>query len=309
MARWTFEHIPDQTGRTAIVTGATSGIGLETARILALKGANVVVACRNRDKGEAALESLRHAAPVESTSQLPLDLADLDSVATFAKRFADKHDRLDLLINNAGVMAPPLSRTKQSFELQFGTNHLGHFALTAQLWPLLTQTLGARVVTLSSLAAVGGRLAFDDLNVERRPYQALRAYGQSKLANLSFALELSRRIAAARSQVRSTAAHPGWTVSELQRHSRFGQLLTSAFGMKPGRGALPTLRAALDPAAISGSYWGPSGLLELRGLPEPARVPRLASDLAIAQRLWEASEELTGVAFDLPAATPLRKAG
>ncbi|MEO7331169.1 MAG: oxidoreductase, partial [Minicystis sp.] len=189
MTAWTFHDIPDQTGRTAIVTGANTGIGLETARMLAKKGAEVVLACRNPEKGQAALASILADKPAGKASLAALDLSDLDSVKAFTEGFARTHDRLDLLINNAGVMVPPLGRTKQGFELQFGTNHLGHFALTGHLLPLLLGTAGARVVVVSSAAQRSGRIAFEDLNWEKRSYTAWSAYGQSKLANMMFALE------------------------------------------------------------------------------------------------------------------------
>lgn len=301
MRTWTFHDIPDQTGRRAIVTGANTGIGLETARMLALKGADVVLACRNADKGAAAVARIQAEQPAGRASLALLDLADLDSVATFAADFAATHGRLDLLINNAGVMVPPLGRTKQGFELQFGTNHLGHFALTGRLLPLLLGRAGARVVVVASTAQRRGRIDFEDLNWEQRAYDAWSAYGQSKLANMIFALELARRLLAARSAVRSTAAHPGWTATDLQRTSGIARLLNPLFAMKPADGALPTLRAATDPAAANGSYWGPSGLFEISGPPAAARILDRARDEQVAARLWAVSEELTGVVFPLPA--------
>jgi NAD(P)-dependent dehydrogenase (short-subunit alcohol dehydrogenase family) len=297
---WTFDDIPDQTGRTAIVTGANTGIGLETARMLAQKGAHVVLACRNLDKGQAALERVLAARPGGRATLAMLDLSDLDSVAAFAAAFARSEARLDLLVNNAGVMVPPLGRTKQGFELQFGTNHLGHFALAAHLLPLVQRTAGGRIVVVSSTAQNFGRIDFDDLNWERRPYRAWAAYGQSKLANQLFALELHRRLASAGSAVRVTSAHPGWTATDLQRSSGGMRVLNPLFAMKPADGALPTLRAATDPAAASGSYWGPRGLFELNGKPAPARISDRARDPVVAARLWDESERLTSVAFGLP---------
>lgn len=308
MRPWTFDDIPDQRGRTAIVTGANTGIGLETARMLALKGAEVVLACRDLDKGEGAMARILAEKPAGGATLASLDLSDLDSVAAFARRFASTHDRLDLLVNNAGVMVPPLGRTKQGFELQFGTNHLGHFALTGRLLPLLLRTPGARIVVVSSTAQNIGRVDFDDLNWERRPYRAWSAYGQSKLANQLFALELHRRLSATGSGVRVTAAHPGWTATDLQRTAGMMRLFSPLFGMRPESGALPTLRAATDPAAISGSYWGPSRFFELSGPPAPASTSVRAQDEAVAAGLWEASEQLTGVSFGLPATAP-RSAG
>jgi NAD(P)-dependent dehydrogenase (short-subunit alcohol dehydrogenase family) len=299
MDRWSFADIPDQTGRTAIVTGANSGIGLETARMLALKGANVVLACRNLEKGKAALERVQADRPRGSTTLAPLDLSDLDSVAAFAEAFAASHERLDLLVANAGVMVPPLGRTKQGFELQLGTNHLGHFALVGRLLPLVQRTAGARIVVVSSTAQNIGRIDRDDLNWERRAYRAWAAYGQSKLANQLFALELHRRLSAAGSQVRATSAHPGFTATDLQRTSPLARLFNPVFGMRPPDGALPTLRAATDPAAAGGSYWGPRGLFELRGPPAPARISASAQDRSTAAWLWDESVRLTGVVFGM----------
>jgi NAD(P)-dependent dehydrogenase (short-subunit alcohol dehydrogenase family) len=299
MAAWTFDDIPDQTGRTAVVTGANTGIGRETARMLALKGANVVLACRSLDKGAAAVRAILDERPRGSARVELLDLSDLDSIAAFASRVAGASDRLDLLINNAGVMVPPLSRTKQRFELQFGTNHLGHFALTARLLPLIRRTPAARVVVVSSGAQNLGRIDFDDLNWERRPYRAWLAYGQSKLANTMFALELHRRLTAAGAGVRATAAHPGWTGTDLQRNTGLVRFFNPMFAMSPADGALPTLRAATDPDAAGASYWGPSRFFEMNGPPAPARIPGHARDAAVAARLWDVSEELTGVSFAL----------
>jgi NAD(P)-dependent dehydrogenase (short-subunit alcohol dehydrogenase family) len=309
MKAWTFDDIPDQTGRTAIVTGANTGIGLETARMLARKGAQVVLACRNPEKGQAALERIRAGKPSGRATLEALDLSDLEAVAAFATSFASRHERLDLLVNNAGVMVPPLGRTKQAFELQFGTNHLGHFALAGRLLPLVLRTPGARIVVVSSAAQNFGRIDFDDLNWERRRYRAWAAYGQSKLANMMFALELHRRLKAAGSEARATAAHPGWTATDLQRTSGVSRFLNPLFAMKPADGALPTLRAATDPAALSGSYWGPARFGELNGPPVPARISERAKNDAAAARLWEVSERLTGLPFGLPAAATWRAAG
>jgi NAD(P)-dependent dehydrogenase (short-subunit alcohol dehydrogenase family) len=305
MNQWTFQDIPDQAGRTAVVTGANTGIGLETARMLALKGANVVLACRRMDRAKGALDKILAEKPAGRVSVSALDLSDLESVAAFAASFSETHERLDLLINNAGVMIPPLGRTKQGFELQLGTNHLGHFALSARLLPLLERT-GARIVVVSSTAQNFGRIVMDDLNWERRPYDAWSAYGQSKLANMMFALELQRRLSAAGSKVLVAAAHPGWTATDLQRESRVVQFFNPFFAMKPLDGALPTLRAATDPAASPASYWGPARFFELNGPPVEARIPRRARDEALAAKLFDASEKLTGVSF--PGAIPMRAA-
>jgi NAD(P)-dependent dehydrogenase (short-subunit alcohol dehydrogenase family) len=296
---WSFDDIPDQTGRSAVVTGANTGIGFETARMLALKGAGVVLACRQLDKGAAALARIQIEKPRGRVTLEHLDLSDLDSVAAFAEALASRQQRLDLLVNNAGVMVPPFGRTRQGFELQFGTNHLGHFALAGRLLPLVTPH--GRVVVVSSVAQSIGRIDFEDLNWQRRRYRAAAAYAQSKLANMMFALELHRRLSAAGSAVRTTAAHPGWTATELQRTGRLGRRLNRLFAMKPSDGALPSLRAATDPTAAGGSYWGPSHLFGLSGAPAAARASRRARDEAVAARLWDVSESLTGVSFGLPA--------
>ncbi len=308
MKPWTCSDIPDQTGRLAVVTGANTGIGLETARMLALRGADVVLACRSREKGQAAVDRILREKPAGSARLQLLDLSDLDSVAAFAATFAAAHSRLDLLIDNAGVMVPPFSRTRQGFELQFGTNHLGHFALTLRLLPLLEKTPASRVVVVSSTAQNIGRIDFTDLNWERRAYRAWPAYGQSKLANMMFALELSRRLAAKGSKVLVTTAHPGWTATDLQRTAGAVRALGPMLAMKPEGGALPTLRAAVDPAAAPGSYWGPSGFFEMRGPPAAARISRRALDEAVASKLFDRSEELTSISLAKGDRMPLRVA-
>ncbi|PZG24289.1 short-chain dehydrogenase [Micromonospora craterilacus] len=304
--RWTYDDIPDQRGRTAIVTGANTGIGFETARMLAGKGARVVLACRDSAKGAAAVGRLRAEVPAGEVTCALLDLADLDSVAAFAAAYRADHDRLDLLINNAGVLYPPLRRTWQGFELQFGTNHLGHFALTGHLLPVLLATPAARIVSVASNAHRTGRIDFDDLNWQRRRYQRFVAYSQSKLANLLFTLELHRRLTGAGSPVRATAAHPGWTYTGQGRDSDgLVNAVGRFFAMKVHDGALPTLRAATDPDAEGGSYWGPAHRFEYAGPPVPATRTKRAEDAAVARRLWAESERLTGVPITLaPVADP-----
>jgi len=296
MKKWTAEQILDQTGRVAIVTGANTGIGFETAAALAAKNAAVVMACRNRQKAEAAIERIRHRSPTAKLELIELDLASLASVERFAATFGAGHERLDLLINNAGVMIPPFGRTEDGFELQFGCNHLGHFALTGRLLDLLVETPGARVVTVSSMAHRYGTMDFENLNSEKG-YDKMAAYGRSKLANLLFTFELQRRLAAAGSSVIATAAHPGWTGTDLQRHSGFFRFLNSFFAQSPPMGALPTLRAAVDPAAAGGDYFGPRGFFEMRGCPKRVGTTAEARNEEDARRLWEISEELTGVSF------------
>ncbi len=284
--------LPDMAGRTVIVTGANSGIGRAAASALAGAGAHVVLAVRDIDKGRAAAAGM----PGE-TEVRQLDLASLASVREFAGAWDGK---LDLLINNAGVMAPPLGRTAEGFELQFATNHLGHFALTN----LLLEHVSGRVVTVASGAHRMGAIDFDDLNWERKRYSAWRAYGQSKLANLLFTSELQRRLEAAGSSVLATAAHPGYAATNLQFHSGRRALdLLSVLGNRliaqdEDAGALPTLYAAVADVP-GGSFAGPDGPMEVRGKPKLVGRSKAARDADVARRLWDASEELTGVRFGL----------
>jgi NAD(P)-dependent dehydrogenase (short-subunit alcohol dehydrogenase family) len=301
--QWTADRIPDQSGRTAVVTGANSGLGLVTARELARKGAAVVLACRNLEKGEAARKEVEAHAPGAQLELEELDLASLDSVREFADRFKAGHQGLDLLINNAGVMATPRRSTADGFELQFGTNHLGHFALTGLLIGEMEGREDARVVTLSSNAHKFGRIAFDNLRGDRR-YFRWRAYGQSKLANLLFALELDRRLRAAGSTVKSLAAHPGYAATNLQFagppavDAAVMKLGNALFAQDDEMGALPTLYAATEPGLESGTFCGPDGFLEQRGHPKPVSPSGGARDEQVARRLWEVSEEMTGVRFE-----------
>jgi NAD(P)-dependent dehydrogenase (short-subunit alcohol dehydrogenase family) len=295
MTTWSTTDIPDMAGRTAIVTGANSGIGRAAARALAGAGARVVLAVRDTGKGRDAAATM----PGE-TEVRELDLASLASVREFA---AGWQGDLDLLINNAGVMAPPFARTADGFELQFGTNHLGHFALTN----LLLGHITGRVVTVSSTAHRMGSIDFDDLNWERKPYRAWRAYGQSKLANLLFTAELQRRLTAVGSPVLATAAHPGYAATNLQFHSGRRSLdLISMVGNRllaqdEDGGAMPTLYAAT--ADIPGdSFAGPGGFMEQRGAPKLVERTNAARDEIVARRLWDVSEELTGGRFPLRAA-------
>jgi NAD(P)-dependent dehydrogenase (short-subunit alcohol dehydrogenase family) len=288
-----------------VVTGATSGLGLVTARELARAGARVVMACRNLDKGERARGEIEAAVPGAALELETLDLSSLDSVRDFAERVGGG---VDLLVNNAGVMAPPRGRTADGFELQFGTNHLGHFALTGLLIGRLEGRADARVVTLSSQAHRTGRISFDNLGGERH-YFRWRAYGQSKLANLLFALELDRRLRAAGSTIKSLAAHPGYAATNLQFAAapfvdrmamRLGNLLIA---QSDEMGALPTLYAATEPGLEGGTYVGPDGIGEQRGHPKPVSPSGAARNERVAARLWEVSEQLTGVRFATPKGT------
>jgi NAD(P)-dependent dehydrogenase (short-subunit alcohol dehydrogenase family) len=306
MSGWTAADMPDLTGRTAVVTGANSGLGLVTARELARAGAEVVLACRNAEKGRAALEQVSAAATGPAPRLESLDLADLGSVRAFAERVSGQWPSLEILINNAGVMAPPRRETTDGFESQFGTNHLGHFALTGLLLGALSGSADPRVVTLSSLAHRTGRIRFDDLQY-RRHYNNWLAYGQSKLANLMFGLELGRRAAAAGSPLRSLIAHPGYSATNLQfaGPAHIWERLPMAFfnrvyAQSADMGALPELYAAVSDLP-SGTFVGPDGLFEGRGHPHIVTGVGRAYDEEAAARLWAASEELTGVTFEFPA--------
>jgi NAD(P)-dependent dehydrogenase (short-subunit alcohol dehydrogenase family) len=302
MAIWTQADIPAQTGKLALVTGSNSGIGFEAARVLAERGATVVLACRGASKAEEARTRILAVQAGADVIVMPLDLADLDSVHEFAQSFAARFDRLDLLINNAGVMMPPASTTKQGFELQFGVNHLAHFALTGLLLEQLKRTAGARVVNVSSQAHRGGRIDFDDVDFQTRRYDRMAAYNQSKLANLLFTFEAVRRFAAAGIDVLVAAAHPGWTRTNLQQYWGIANLLNPLLGMPPAKGALPTLRAATDPEAQPGDYFGPRGLYEFWGYPKRVGTTKWARNEADAARLWELSELRTGVRYPSRAA-------
>lgn len=303
MTHWTASSIPSQRGRTAVVTG-TGGLGLQTALELARAGARVIVAGRNPQKGAAAVAAIRHDQADADVRFEALDLASLHSIQAFSERLRGGLERIDLLVNNAAVMTPPTRRlTQDDFELQFGTNHLGHFALTAHLLPLLRAGRSPRVVSVSSVAARAGRLRFDDLQ-SGLAYRPMDAYGQSKLACLMFALELQRRSDAAGWGLRSLAAHPGIARTDLLPNGAgpgSPQALVRKFlwflFQPVAQGALPTLFAATAPEAQGGRYYGPDRLSETRGHPTLARVPSQANDVAAASRLWEASARLTGVAF------------
>lgn len=303
MSGWTLTDLPSQSGRVAIVTG-TGGLGLENALALTQAGGEVIIAGRNPDKGAHAVMAIRQKSPDARIRFEILDLASLASVAAFAERMAGDLDGVDLLINNAAAMNPPTRKiSSDGFELQFATNYLGHFALTAHLLPLLRRARKPRVVTLSSVAARGGRIDFDDLQAERA-YRPMAAYGQSKLACLIFALELQRRSDANGWGLTSLAAHPGISRTDLLpngagRRSFAGIMRTYLwFLFQPAaQGALPTLYAASSPLASGGGYYGPTRLGELRGAPGPAAVPVQARDEAVAARLWTESERLSGAAF------------
>jgi len=297
--KWDGNNIPNQKDRTAIVTGSSSGIGYEAARVLANKEAEVIIAVRNTRKGEAAMKKIKEQNKNANVSVMVLDLASLESIKKFAAEFKKKYVRLDLLINNAGVMIPPYSKTADGFELQMGTNHFGHFALTGLLMDLLNKTENSRVVNISSAAHKYGSLDFDDLNWENRRYKAWNAYGDSKIANLYFTYELQRRLHKSGSRVLVTASHPGWTATDLQRHSGLFNFMNKFFAMGLEQGTLPTLRAAVDDEVKGGEFYGPDGWQEWKGNPVVVESNKLSKDSSIAQKLWDVSENLTGIKFNL----------
>ena len=300
---WTERNVPDQSGRLAIITGSNTGLGFDNARALAARGAKVVLAVRDTAKGEAAAARIRELTPGAQVTVQKLDLGSLASVKEAAAEMAGAYPRIDLLINNAGVMYPPKSTTTDGFELQFGTNHLGHFALTGLLLKNLLGVEGSRVVVVASIAhKIKAMIDFDDLQWEKRSYDRVASYGQSKLANLMFAYDLQRRLAAAEAKTIAVAAHPGVAATELSRHVPgyelpgvawlFGKVLNTS-----EVGALATMRAATDPNVKGGQYWGPDGFREMRGYPELATSSEQSRDVAIQERLWKVSEELTGVTY------------
>ncbi|NGP16384.1 oxidoreductase [Devosia aurantiaca] len=298
-------EIPNLSGKLAAVTGATGGLGIEAARMLSGAGAHVVLIGRNADKGAEAIRTIAATNPKGTVAFEQIDLADLADVAAGAARLSAEYDHLDILINNAGVMAPRERKTtKDGFELQFGTNHLAHFALTGRLLPLLQKSGNARVVSVASLAAMFGKIDFDDLEAQRG-YDAMRVYGQSKLANLLFTEELGRRSLRNDWNITAVAAHPGLARTDLVANGPgeggiagvFGMLLNPIFSHSAAEGALPLIVAATDPNVSNGDYWGPKDWMGLKGKPAKAKPPKAAADADVARRLWEKSEHLTKVSY------------
>jgi NAD(P)-dependent dehydrogenase (short-subunit alcohol dehydrogenase family) len=304
-SQWTAQDVGDQSGRVVVITGASSGLGLETARVLAAHGASVVLAGRDAGRTSAAADGIRQQQPDAAVQTAELDLASLESIRKAAADLTTRLPKLDLLINNAGVMFPPYSLTRDGYELQFGTNHLGHFALTGLLMPSLLAAPGSRVVTVSSNGHRTGRMNFADLQSTRH-YNKYTAYGRSKLANLLFTYELQRRLSAAKAQTIALAAHPGTARTELTRHmsglssgalsSRFA-VLNSWLVQDAKMGALPTLRAATDPHAIGGTYYGPDGFMQLTGYPIVVASSGRSQSREDQRRLWVESEQLTGITY------------
>lgn len=301
---WTTDHIPELSGKVIIVTGGNSGLGFESVKAFAGKGAHVVLACRSEAKGEKARSEIRTLHPEATIEVEKLDLADLSSVRRFAGNFINHHSRLDVLLNNAGIMTTPYFRTKDDFEGQMGTNHLGHFALTGLLLPVIRKTPGARVVTVSSMAHKGGKMDFSNLLFEQGTgYSPMKAYSRSKLANLLFTYELQRLFEAHGDSNKAVAAHPGISQTDLFRYLdekwyfRMVQPLFRAFTQDGQAGALPQIRASVDPDVKGGAFFGPSGFFEMRGSPVRVKSNGVSKNREVAKRLWDVSEELTGVAY------------
>jgi NAD(P)-dependent dehydrogenase (short-subunit alcohol dehydrogenase family) len=308
MADWTENDVPDQSGRIALITGANSGIGWDAARVLAARGAVVLLGARSRERGGEAMARIRAIHPAAAVRLLEVDLSDLESVARAAEQVRSEHTRLDLLINNAGLMMIPARKTAQGFEMQLGVNHLGHFALTGQLLPQLQATPGSRVVSVSSNGHKFGRIRFEDLHWESG-YSPAGAYAQSKLANLLFTFELQRRLEAAGCDTTALAAHPGGSNTNLGRENPGGLGYTLLGVLRPlferfvaqssAMGALTTLRAAVDPGARGGEYYGPGGRMEQTGYPVRVDSNERSKNAEDARRLWELSEQATGGKYAL----------
>ncbi len=296
-SKWSEKDIPSQKNKTIIITGASSGLGKQASKVLAQKGATVIMAVRNVKKGEVVAKEIRTEFPNSNIIVKSLDLNSLKSIKSFADSFISDYNQLDVLINNAGVMMCPFSKTEDDFEIQMGTNHFGHFALTGHLMPLLLETKESRVVATSSVAHKQGDINFEDINWSKRGYKTVKAYGDSKLANLYFALELDRKLKNNPNAPIISVSHPGWTKTELDRHSGLASFIGNIIAQTPQMGTLPTLRAATDIKVKSGEYYGPSGVMEMRGNPILVQPNKMAQNEENAKKLWELSETLTGVKY------------
>jgi NAD(P)-dependent dehydrogenase (short-subunit alcohol dehydrogenase family) len=302
--KWTFDNIPDLQGRTIIVTGGNSGLGYESVKAFAQNGAKVVLACRNLEKGEKAKTEIMQTAPKGEIVVMKIDLMDLDSVREFALQFESKHSKLDVLLNNAGIMATPYFKTKDGFEAQLGTNHLGHFALTGLLLGLLKDTPGSRVVNVSSMAHKSGKMDFNDMMFEKdRKFKTMKAYGQSKLANLLFTYELQRYFESENIDSISVAAHPGGSNTQLAGHleesgfMKFISKIVRGVMQSAAKGALPQIRASIDLNVKGGEYYGPGGIGEISGYPILVKSTPASHNVEDAKKLWDVSEKLTGVRY------------
>ncbi|MCU4156852.1 SDR family NAD(P)-dependent oxidoreductase [Carboxylicivirga sp. A043] len=296
--QWNESNIPDQTGKVVIITGATSGLGKQAAKVLTAKNAKVIMAVRNMEKGHNVLRELTKGYPNHTTSVMKVDLSSLQSIEKFAAAFKAQYNQLDVLINNAGIMACPFATTEDGFEIQMGTNHLGHFALVGHLMDVLKSTPGSRLVVTSSIAhKMTKGIEFNDINWEKRKYKTNTAYADSKLANVYFAYELVNRYKTDPEAPRVTIAHPGWTSTDLQRHMGLARLLNPIFSQQADMGVLPTLRAAFDETARNKDFFGPKGALEFKGYPVKVNANKLAQLEEPARKLWDISEQLTGVKY------------
>lgn len=295
--KWNTQDIPDQKGKVVIITGATSGLGKEAAKVFAEKGATVIMPVRNAEKAKSVLEEILKLYPSSKIVIKSLDLSSLNSIKLFADDFLKSYNQLDILINNAGIMYCPYSKTQDGFEMQMGTNHLGPYALTAQLMPLLMKTANSRIINTASLAHLTGNIDFEDINWENRKYKTMQAYADSKIANLYFHYELAKKLKGQNNAPLVVAAHPGWTKTELDRHIGIVGIISSIIGQKAEKGVLPTLRAATDPNAISGDYFGPDGFREMRGNPVKVKSNAMSLNAQKAEQLWTLSEKLTGIKY------------
>lgn len=296
-SKWNSDNIPNQQDKVIIITGATSGLGKEATKILSSKNATVIMAVRNTKKGEIVAQEIRETFSSAIIEVRKLELNSLKSIQIFAEGILSDYERLDILINNAGVMACPFSKTEDGFEIQMGVNHLGHFALTGHLMPLLKKTKSSRIVVTASAAHRQGNINFEDINWKKRDYSTIKAYGDSKLANLYFTYELARKFKGDADAPMVTVAHPGWTSTDLGRHSLLFRVLSPVFSQDVKNGTLPTLRAAVDENSKSGDYYGPSGFMEAKGAPIIVKSNKMSHREDKAKKLWEMSEEMTGVRY------------
>lgn len=296
-SNWNENNIPDLKEKVIIVTGATSGLGKEATKILTQKNATVIMAVRNTKKAEAVAQEVKKQHPNAQIDIREMDLSSLTSVKLFANGVLENYDRLDVLINNAGIMACPFDKTQDGYEIQMGTNHLGHFALTGLLMPLLETTKNARIAATSSIGHRMGNIDFADINWEKRKYNSSKAYADSKLANLYFTYALANKLNTEKKDIKVTVAHPGWTRTDLQKHSWYMRMLNPLFSQGPDQGVLPTLRAAFDLNANSGDYFGPSRFFEMHGSPIVVKSNERSHDTEAAKKLWHISEELTNIKY------------
>jgi NAD(P)-dependent dehydrogenase (short-subunit alcohol dehydrogenase family) len=294
---WNKQSIPDLKGKIIIITGATSGLGKEAAKIFVEKDATVIMPVRNIEKAESVREEILKLNPNAKLDIRNLDLSSLSSIKLFSEEISRSYNHLDILINNAGIMYCPYSKTRDGFEIQMGTNHLGPYALTAQLMPLLMKTANSKIVNTSSLAHLSGNIDFEDINWENRKYKTMQAYADSKIANLYFHYALVKKLKGQKNAPLVIAAHPGWTKTELDRHIGIVGLISSIIGQKVEMGILPTLRAAIDSDVKSGDYFGPNGFREMRGYPIKVKSNAMSLNVQKAEQLWTLSEKLTGIKY------------